>query len=492
MADIEKITLPSGTTYDIVDAGARALIANLNSFEYVISKDAGSTPYGITWTKTDGTEVTGTLVASSNTTAKIYLVPKSGSGDDAYNEYITIKSQSGGALAPKVTAGPVNFSKLSQYKLRLEVEETGFVSSTRVSTLTYKLYATKTSGDGYWTTTTYPYNVKFGTTTVKSGNIAYDFRNATPKTITIASGTTTVTRNATGTTEVSFSGTYNASSASIGTATVEGTITLGAVTDTYNWEKFGSTTTDLGDLGNLAYKDSVSGTVAVPNAYTSTFSGTSFNSSGTFTASGTVSQPTFSGTAFTSTGKFTPAGTVSQPTFTGSAMTSTGTFTPSGSNAKSAVTISPTTTDVYSMSSAGSVSAGSSASFSATVTNKTLTLSFTANTPTAVTLPSRSSAIKAWTGYNTGVANTYASAQTFTGTANQSISVSGTPSGTVSQPTFTGTANQSISVSGTATGTVSQPTFTGTANQSISVSGTATGTVTTTTKSTENKTVTSS
>lgn len=116
-----------------------------------------------------------------------------------------------------------------------------------------------------------------------------------------------------------------------------------------------------------------------------------------------------------------------------------------GSNAASAVTISPTTTAVYSMTSAGSVTTGTAASFTRgtfsqgtlptmiwamdTTDTKQLNItfsqgtlpthaadSFTANTPTAVTLPGRSSAINAWTGYNTGVSNTYAAAQTFTGT----------------------------------------------------------------------------
>lgn len=111
-----------------------------------------------------------------------------------------------------------------------------------------------------------------------------------------------------------------------------------------------------------------------------------------------------------------------------------------GSNASSSVTITPTTTDVYSMTSAGSVTAGTKASFTrGTFSQGTLptmtwamdstdtkklnitfsqgTLpthaadSFTANTPTAVTLPGRSSAIKAWTGYSAATA----AAQTFTG-----------------------------------------------------------------------------
>lgn len=111
-----------------------------------------------------------------------------------------------------------------------------------------------------------------------------------------------------------------------------------------------------------------------------------------------------------------------------------------GDNASSSVTITPTTTDVYSMTSAGSVTAGTKASFTrGTFSQGTLptmtwamdstdtkklnitfsqgTLpthaadSFTANTPTAVTLPGRSSAIKAWTGYSAATA----AAQTFTG-----------------------------------------------------------------------------
>lgn len=136
---------------------------------------------------------------------------------------------------------------------------------------------------------------------------------------------------------------------------------------------------------------------------------------------------------------YTPAGTVSKPTFSGTSFSSTGTFTPAGTNAKSAVTIKATTTNVYSMTSAGSVTAGSAASLTMKVENEILSFTWTANTPTSVTLPGRSSAIAAWTGYTTGVNNTYAAAQTFTGTQGN-ISVSGTPTGTVSQPTFSGTA----------------------------------------------------
>lgn len=149
----------------------------------------------------------------------------------------------------------------------------------------------------------------------------------------------------------------------------------------------------------------------------------------------------------TASGSFTPAGTVSQPTFTGSSTTSTGTFTPSGSVSTPTITVTPDTVSKYvaaSASGGGSVTAGSAASctlptMTTSVANETLTIgwtagSFTANTPTAVTLPTFSAQTIA-----TGIASATSSQPTFTGTEDD-VSVSGTPSGTVSQPTFSGTA----------------------------------------------------
>ena len=94
------------------------------------------------------------------------------------------------------------------------------------------------------------------------------------------------------------------------------------------------------------------------------------------------------------------------------------TYTPAGTNKKSEVTIKPVTTNIYSMTSAGSVTAGTTPTLTMSVDDSTETLSFTwdAGTSTAVTLPERSSAIAAWTGYTTGIDNTYAEAQEFIGT----------------------------------------------------------------------------
>lgn len=258
------------------------------------------------------------------------------------------------------------------------------------------------------------------------------------------------------------------------------------------WHEIG----DTSDLGDLAYKDSASGS---------------------FTPSGTVSQPTFTGSSTTSTGSFTPAGTVSAPNFTGtegsvsvsgtpagtissgsgtsnytpagtiSTGTGTANYTPAGTVGTPTITVTPSTTTKYVASSAtggGSVTNGSAASctlpvLSTSVANETLTIgwtdgSFTANTPTAVTLPSFTSQTIA-----TGISSATSTQPSFTGTgaelkftgtgtrltfSGSSMTSTGnfTPAGSVSQPTFTGTEG-SVSVSGTPSGTVSQPTFTGTA-----------------------------
>ena len=274
MADISKITLPSGTTYNIKDEEARTAIASITTFDYVICTNAANTPKDVQW-QSGGTTITGTLVASADTKGKMYLVPDSLGTKDIYDEYITIN----------------------------------------------------TSGS------------------------------------------------------------------------------------TYIWERFGHTGGSIGDLGDLAYKDSASGN---------------------FTPTGTVSQPTFSGSSLTSTGNFTPSGSVTISKGTG-----TTNYTPEGS--VSAPTISKSTagstTTVNSITDVGSLP-----SWSGTVSNEILTIAWSAGT-----LPTKGSN----TTVKTGDASYTASTPSFTGTAVQlkgsfsgtqgSVSVTGTPAGTVSQPTFTGT-----------------------------------------------------
>ena len=90
MADISKITLPSGNTYDIKDATAREMLAGGISF--IVAWDGASTPTvanipaGVTVTY-NGTNYTGTKTASSAEAGAFYLV-KSGTSPNAYDEYV--------------------------------------------------------------------------------------------------------------------------------------------------------------------------------------------------------------------------------------------------------------------------------------------------------------------------------------------------------------------------------------------------------------------
>lgn len=94
MADISKITLPSGSTYDIKDAVARNAIAG--GVTFIIAWDgtgtpvAANVPRGITVSG-----VTGTLAPSSAQAGAFYLVKSSTTPGaetlDIYDEYVVIK-----------------------------------------------------------------------------------------------------------------------------------------------------------------------------------------------------------------------------------------------------------------------------------------------------------------------------------------------------------------------------------------------------------------
>ena len=199
--------------------------------------------------------------------------------------------------------------------------------------------------------------------------------------------------------------------------------------DGTHWNQFG----DLSSLGSLAYKNTASGS---------------------FTPAGTVSQPTFNGDTMISTGSFTPAGsvkfTISNKTAAVSAAESGAvTYTPDGTVAAPTISVKTagTTTTVNSITAVGTLP-------NYTVSGEVLTL-------TQGTLPTKgkNQTVK------TGDAAYQATAPEFTGTGVRLVT------GNISVPSsasFSGTAG-AVSVSGTPSGTVSQPTFTGTTG-SVTVS----------------------
>lgn len=65
-------------------------IGKIDSLTKIVCTNASDTPAGVVWDN-QGTTVTGTLVASSNTNRNIYLVPSTNGTKDVYDEYITVK-----------------------------------------------------------------------------------------------------------------------------------------------------------------------------------------------------------------------------------------------------------------------------------------------------------------------------------------------------------------------------------------------------------------
>lgn len=247
------------------------------------------------------------------------------------------------------------------------------------------------------------------------------------------------------------------------------------------WEYLGNTDIDLSNLGALAYKDSASGTIGVTTADSGTFSNGSVTASATYTPVGSVSV-TLAQTATAASltkSDYTPAGTVSKPN----------------------ITVTPSTATVEVKDAAGTVTAGSAASFTSGsfsggsftqgtdqftaptwtatvpesepgVSTENLVFSFTAgsftqgsdsftaathgadtftaNTPTSVTLPT----------FKNQTVMTAASAEleaapTFTGTTATEALVTGVnyDKATVDSQSFTGT-EATISSTGTASGDV--------------------------------------
>lgn len=95
MAEISKITLPSGNTYDLKDAVAREAIAA--GIKYVVAWNGASTPVpanipaGVVVTY-NGTEYTGTMTAASAQPGTFYLVKSSTQKGtlDVYDEYTVV------------------------------------------------------------------------------------------------------------------------------------------------------------------------------------------------------------------------------------------------------------------------------------------------------------------------------------------------------------------------------------------------------------------
>lgn len=119
----------------------------------------------------------------------------------------------------------------SRYTIKLTVTDTGgYDAVNNTSTVNYTLTATKSSGTGYHNEyARSPVIVNINGVDVVNTKVAFDFRGSTPKTITLASGTSgAIKHNDDGTKTINVSGTFTdgSSSGSRGTATASGTFTM--------------------------------------------------------------------------------------------------------------------------------------------------------------------------------------------------------------------------------------------------------------------------
>ena len=334
MADISKITLPSGTTYNIKDQGARDLIAALEGYTYYI---------GVTTTAlTDGATTNPITVGGSSVTAKTGGIVTYSSKEFIFNgtawqEFGDLSAL--GALAYKDSASA------------------SYTPAGSVSQPTFTGTQGNISVSG-----TIANTVTLGTETSSATGRA----NVTPAG-TVSQPTFTGTQGSvsvSGTPGGSVATTYNATaSGANGNFTPSGSVSAPEITVTPSTESIYSITGvgsapswtasvanenltigwNAGSVPTRASKTVMTGASASASqpAFTGnkvyahhTFSGSAMTSTGNFTPEGTVSQPTFTGSAKyvkatvgtaskTMTGTFTPAGTVSQPSFTGTAATIT-------------------------------------------------------------------------------------------------------------------------------------------------------------------------
>ena len=309
--------------------------------------------------------------------------------------------------------------------------------------------------------------------------------------------------------------------------------------DGHYWSEFGST----GSLGSLAFKSSascsytpagsvstptftgtgvrlVTGNIAVPKTYTSTFTGTAATITVSGTATGSVSQPTFTGTAVRLvTGNIAVPATYTS-TFTGTAATiePTATYTPAGSISLSTTNktaeVSKASSGTATYTPQGTVSTPTisvkTAGTTASVSDIYYPVGFTNTQPTDAQLTGSTAThlpFPALTSYNGALEQLtihniwYSLKSSTTGTAPTGVTSdslgankanrnfkTGDAAYQSSQPTFTGTGARLV------TGNIAVPssaTFTGTqATITSSATYTPAGSVSTSTATTSNKTAT--
>lgn len=282
MADISKITLPSGGVYDIKDQGARDLIAELLNFtEYL----------GVTTTAlVDGVTTSPDVVIAGETVTAVTgnVVTANSSGNPGGEEFIYSSTgvwQKFGTLSA-LGALAYKDSATGSYTPAGTVSQPTFSGSLLTSTGNF-------TPEGTVSQPTFT-----GSSTTSTGSFTPEGTVAAP-TISVNSAGATTTVNS-----ITDVGTLP----TLSTTVVNENLTISFSQGTLP-TKGSDTTVKTGDA---------SYTASAP-----AFTGTAGSVSVSGTPTGTVSQPTFTGTQGSISVSGTPEGTVSQPTFSGTAATIT-------------------------------------------------------------------------------------------------------------------------------------------------------------------------
>lgn len=334
MPDISKITLPSGTTYDIKDAVARQEIADIKVDLTGAMFYAG---------------ITTTAITDGSTTATLVI-------DD---ESRTFKADDAGAT---VIYGNLEFvwngSKWQEFgstgSLKaLAFKDTASASYTPVGTVSKPTFTgsssnvtitvTDNTNGNYTPAGTVSKPTFTGTSTTSTGkftpegSVTVTTNATTNKTTTVSATTGTATYtpegNCTGAAVTLNTTTVNSITA-VGTLpTLTTTVADENLTISFNQGTLptkGDNTTVATSVKSVTQPTFtgtgarlVTGNIPVPNTYTATFAGTEGDISVAGTPGGSVSQPTFTGSKVQIAGTTTANGSVSQPTFTGTGATIT-------------------------------------------------------------------------------------------------------------------------------------------------------------------------
>ena len=354
MANIKKITLPSGTTYDIVDQGARDLIDEMSGYTDFLGVTTtaltdGATTNPIKINNVDVTAKKGNIVTYGsaefifNGTAWQAFGDLSGLGDLAFKDSVSATYTPAGTVSkPTFTGTEGNVSVSGSVLNSIGVQ----MSDTAVSEAYFNFTPSGTvSQPTFSGTKVYAHHTFTGTANTSTGNFTPAGSVSAPTISVKTAGGTTTIKNPTSKTVVTDMSVQNPSSTQVSGELVYCSV----ANETLSLSKFVETTGASITTANVTVKNgdaayeataptftgtqgsvSVSGTAK--GSVTTTYNSTSTGASGNFTPAGTVSQPTFSGNGKyvkfevemgerTMTGKFTPAGSVSQPTFTGTQAT---------------------------------------------------------------------------------------------------------------------------------------------------------------------------